>query len=165
MSSLSQLAPFTASKTKLTRVDGLIVGYARSAAQGSEATALQRESLEAYANRVFGRPLDAFYEDCHRSGANMDRPGIQKLKHDAQNAQISVIIADDIARIARNLRLVAEFAAFCDQSGIKLHTCMGGAFRDERLFRAFISAETRRLRGATIVAGKVRAKALKASAA
>ena len=87
----------------------------------------QRELLEAYSTRVFGRPLDGYHEDRPNPGANMDRPGLEALKEAAQTDQVAVIIVEDLDRIARNWERFKDFVAFCEDCVIQLHTCSDGS--------------------------------------
>lgn len=110
-------------------VNGLILGYARSAKGGSEATALQREFLNAYARRAFGRDLDGFHEDFRASGARMDRPGLDALMRIARTHQVAAIVVEDLDRVSRTMRGIDDFLTFCDRELIQLHSCWGGHHR------------------------------------
>lgn len=165
MSTHTDVAHLIAPAIKPIPINGLVVGYARSAGGGDVATAHQRMLLEEYAGRMFGRPLDAFYEDVKSSGIRMDRPGLGALKRDALNGQIAVIVVVDIERIARGLRLATDFEAYCEQTMVKLHTCMEGPREYAPVLCGDFPAEYRKkLMGTRIAAGKAHAKAMRAAA-
>lgn len=120
MSTLAQDASFTIA------IDGLIVGYARSSSNGTEATARQLENLEAYSVANFGRGLDAFCRDQRNSGTQTDsRPGLTALEQLARG-KCAVIIVEDMERISREVPMVADFVMFCDELNIELHTLSAG---------------------------------------
>lgn len=125
MSTHTMTATFVAPEA--APVNGLILGYARSSGRSGSSIARQRELLEAYSTRVFGRPLDGYHEDRRSPGANLDRPGLDALKEAAQTDQVAVIIVEALDRIARSRERFKDFAAFCEDCVIQLHTCSDGS--------------------------------------
>lgn len=127
MAAHTDVAHFIAPAIKPIPVDGLIVGYAKANARG-ETTAQQRAKIEAYAMRVFGRQLDGFYEDEIHWDLWMDRSGMTALMWRVLNEPVGVIVVVDLKYIsARGGDRLERFNQYCEQKGIKVHTCLEGA--------------------------------------
>lgn len=108
----------------------LIAGYAKVSAGRAEGAARQRANLEAYCLATFGRPLDAYYEDCGRrdASANDEMGTMLDL---AAEGEIGVIIVDELARVSRRRERIREFIARCRDIGVWIHTPYSGAVQLE----------------------------------
>lgn len=158
MTNNNDFTRFIGAETNPTPVNGSVVGYFRYSARRPNAAARQRALIEDYAMRVFGRPLDAIFEDVHGSGIYEDRPGLTALKEEAQKGAIAAIVVEDIDRVARHTEGVAEFDAFCESTVIKLHTAASGP-RDPRSDACLEREEAEMLERARVAVDKVRTKA------
>lgn len=137
----SATAPLTVLQSKEAR----IVGYARRSSKKEESDSIdrQRRVLEEYAQRRFGRALDEFYSDASVSGRTANRPGYKRLLEDARTGRITHVVVEDIDRIARSLRIAAEFKEHCDTYEVTIHSVYkGGEVENSDVaIRGFMSAD------------------------
>jgi hypothetical protein len=99
--------------------------YCRTATADEWAIAEQERGIREYANRHgYGEP--AFYRDCGRSGVTFDSPGMSALTADVKSGKVCVVIAANIARIARNYALFSEWLDLMDEYGVALVTLTDG---------------------------------------
>lgn len=141
----------------------LVVGYARSL-RDEGSILRQQELLNRFSEHVYGRPLDAFFQDVSAAGS-MEREGMRALVQAADEGDIGVVIIEDFDRIARNLGAVLEFQRYCERADIMIHALAVAANHapvpplpevDFGSIRSAIMAERRRL-------GRARAKEARAA--
>lgn len=95
--------------------------YARTACPNPEHIRTQLDKLEKYA-------ADFGYTDCEQiiddgfSGTDRptDRPGFDRLMDEVNSGEISTVIVVDLARIARNMKLVFEVMAELAECDVRL---------------------------------------------
>lgn len=99
--------------------------YARSATAENDATARQLAECESYVRDraeegwIFvGQP----YVDVGASGMNLDRPGLARLLRDAQAGRFDRVVVVDVARVARDVRLVGDIVHRLEQAGVDVTT-------------------------------------------
>lgn len=148
----------TSSLQVIRSKEARVVGYARRSSKkdGSDSIDRQRRELEEYSMRRFGRPLDQFYHDASISGRTANRPGLKQLLQDAAGGRFTHIIVEDIDRIARTLRIAAEFKEQCDGWGIVIHSAYKGAAIEDSdvAIRGFLSADQVRVMRERSMEGK-----------
>lgn len=140
-----------------------IVGYARRSSRKDESDSIdrQRRALEEYAQHRFGRALDEFYHDASFSGRTSNRPGYKKILEDAKAGKFSHVVVEDIDRIARSLRIAAEFKEHCDAYDVKIHSVYkGGEVENSDVaIRGFMSADqVEKMRKRTMEGARKKAK-------
>ncbi len=90
--------------------------YARVAAQrqGDEGATLQIEALRAHASRQGFKVIETYVCcDAGYSGASLDRPGLNRLRHGAQTKAFDTVLIMSPDRLSRDsgdlLRTIEEF--------------------------------------------------------
>ena len=63
-------------------------------------------------------PLPETYDDGGFTGANIDRPGLQKLLSDIKNQKINCVVVYKVDRLSRSLTDFAKLLEFFDKNGI-----------------------------------------------
>lgn len=104
--------------------------YTRTAAGASQNAVSQGGQWAACARYLRRQPGWALvadrYDDCGYSGANVDRPALQRLLADVEAARIDVVIVDDVDRLSCR---ALDLAAICERfraTGVVLIAVAGG---------------------------------------
>jgi hypothetical protein len=108
----------------------LMTAYCRTAAAGEIAMRAQERQIREYAKKRGYGGL-TFYRDCNKSGLTLDRPAMNALTADIKAGKIGVVIAADIARIARNFALFSEWLDLLTEYGVALVTLADGEYRPD----------------------------------
>jgi len=97
--------------------------YVRAAVSDRSAAARQRAECRRFVRAraaqgwtLVGEP----YEDLGSSGMNLDRPGLSRLLRDAEAGCFDRGVVADVARLARDLRLLGEIAGRLGTSGVEV---------------------------------------------
>ena len=77
----------------------------------------------------------AIYSDNGFSGANLDRPALQRLKADVDAGLVGLVLVKDIARISRNFLEAPVFLYGIKRKGVEIRFVMDGFSYDEPPFR------------------------------
>ena len=98
--------------------------YTRTAA-GAEDNAVSQGAQWAacarYLRRQPGWTLVADrYDDCGTSGANLDRPALQRLLADVDAARIDIVLVDDVDRLSRRALHLAAIGERFRATGVVL---------------------------------------------
>lgn len=100
----------------------LVIAYARTNHGGAEEISRQREAAEAYAQKAYGRPLDAFFEDTNgRHGLLMNGPGVNEMLDLSETGAVGVIVVGSIDRVSRSSAMVRNFVGRCRKLNIEIH--------------------------------------------
>ncbi|SFH48732.1 Resolvase, N terminal domain [Palleronia marisminoris] len=93
--------------------------YLRSAVSDDDAIAEQHRVCAAHAVAQ-GWRIGEIFIDNGVSGVRDDRPGIEALRDCLQEGRASVVVAEDGARVCRDVVMLGEFYGFCDALGVEV---------------------------------------------
>ena len=91
--------------------------------QGSGSIERQRERAAAYVESRRSEGLEVHperYDDRGFSGANIDRPGLRRLLHDAKAGKFEMVVVCEVARVSRNLSDLLRIVEVLDDAGVSL---------------------------------------------
>jgi DNA invertase Pin-like site-specific DNA recombinase len=87
------------------------------------------------------------YDDCGCSGADLDRPALQRLLADIDTARIDIVIVDDVARLSRRALDLAAIGERFRATGVTLVVVAQGlstADSDGQAWHTWLSEFVRR---------------------
>ena len=93
--------------------------------RGSNSIEAQRERAAAYIESRRSEGLEIHpecYDDRGYSGANVDRPALQRLLRNAKAAKFKMVVVCDIARLTRSLADLLSIVEVLDDAGVSLAT-------------------------------------------
>lgn len=93
--------------------------YLRSATGDDRAIAKQRQICTEHAE-VSGYQIVEVFFDAATSGAGKDRPGLDALRECLREGRVSVLLAEEPARLYRDPGLLKDFIGFCDAVGAEI---------------------------------------------
>lgn len=85
----------------------------------------QKGLLISFTKNVLGRERIIIYEDDNISGSTFERPGLEKLKKDAENGLIDILVIKDLSRLGRNNARTLMYLEYFEESGIRIITADG----------------------------------------
>ena len=99
-------------------MNGAVV-YCRTANGGTGVIESQLEMLQWY-GKDKGYAITAEYCDCNASGADLNRPELQRLLNDIRVGAVNRVIVRDLSRLARNFLHTNELISVFDNYGVEL---------------------------------------------
>lgn len=109
---------------KAKKDNKLIVGYVRSAVKNDLSVKSQEKSINDYCLKN-GVELAKVFVDNGCSGANLQRPALNKLITEAKAGKIKEIIAYDSARLTRSISDFIALKGLMEQCKVEVRTIMG----------------------------------------
>ena len=132
--------------------------YARYSSENQREASIE-DQIRLCRERIMreGWALSGTYSDSAISGAQLLRPGYQKLLQDVRDGRLDFVVAEALDRVSRDQEHVAAFFKQLSFSGVKLHTIAEGEISElhvglkgtmNALFLKDLAAKTHRgLRG------------------
>ena len=96
-----------------------IAAYARTATDDACGTACQRQVRTAQA-AVGPDQVLHIYTDAGRSGLDIHRPGLQRLRADVRRGRLRRVLVQDVARLTRNVAFLATLLDELRAAGVEL---------------------------------------------
>lgn len=103
-----------------------VVAYCRVASADDTSMKMQTDTVMAFAEAE-GYAVSECYCDNGESGRTLNRPEMERLLADIRNGKISIIVAKDYSRIARDFMLTMEFTDIAKKHGVTIVTMYEGA--------------------------------------
>lgn len=85
----------------------------------------QKGLLINFCKNVLGKERLMIYEDDNISGSTFDRPGLEKMKNDAENGMIEILVIKDLSRLGRNNARTLMYLEYFEELGIRVVTADG----------------------------------------
>lgn len=99
-----------------------VYGYARISKEEANSVSLdvQRSKIAAYAAVTDREPVHEIITDDGYTGANLNRPGFQRLRAVIERGEVAAIIVAKLDRLSRRLKDVVRIVELCEKHRIAL---------------------------------------------